>query len=85
MTPDKGADLAAAVARRAGVPLRIAGKQREADEVEFFNSIARSADASPRGRFSIERMTENHLRAYDRMVDRWRRRPARAIDQPRRV
>jgi glycosyltransferase involved in cell wall biosynthesis len=38
MTPDKGADLAAEVARRAGVPLRIAGKLREADELEFFHS-----------------------------------------------
>jgi glycosyltransferase involved in cell wall biosynthesis len=38
MTPDKGADLAASVARRAGVPLRIAGKLRESDEIEFFQS-----------------------------------------------
>jgi glycosyltransferase involved in cell wall biosynthesis len=38
MTPDKGADLAASAARRAGVPLRIAGKLREADEIEFFHS-----------------------------------------------
>jgi glycosyltransferase involved in cell wall biosynthesis len=37
MTPDKGADVAARVARQAGVPLRIAGKLREPDELEFFH------------------------------------------------
>jgi glycosyltransferase involved in cell wall biosynthesis len=36
MTPDKGVEAAIAVARSAGVPLRIAAKMREPDEFDFF-------------------------------------------------
>lgn len=36
MTPEKGAHVAAAVARRAGVPLKIAAKMREPKEYEYF-------------------------------------------------
>jgi glycosyltransferase involved in cell wall biosynthesis len=36
MSPDKGAHRAIAVAREAGLPLRIAGKKREAKELEYF-------------------------------------------------
>lgn len=37
MSPDKGAHIAARVARRAGVPLRIAGKMREPAETAYFH------------------------------------------------
>jgi len=36
MSPDKGAHRAIAVAREAGVPLKIAGKNREPKEIEYF-------------------------------------------------
>jgi glycosyltransferase involved in cell wall biosynthesis len=36
MSPDKGADVAALAARRAGIPLRIAAKMAEPQEHEFF-------------------------------------------------
>jgi glycosyltransferase involved in cell wall biosynthesis len=36
MSPDKGVHVAARVARRAGVPLRIAAKMREPDELAYF-------------------------------------------------
>ncbi len=36
MTPDKGAHRAAALARRADVPLFIAGKRREPEEIAYF-------------------------------------------------
>jgi glycosyltransferase involved in cell wall biosynthesis len=38
MEPGKGVHTAAEVARRAGVPLRIAAKMREASEVDYFES-----------------------------------------------
>jgi glycosyltransferase involved in cell wall biosynthesis len=38
MNPDKGVDAAARVARRAGVPLRIAGKMREPAERAYFDA-----------------------------------------------
>ena len=37
MSPDKGVHRAIAVARAAGMPLRIAAKMREKDEFEYFN------------------------------------------------
>lgn len=41
MSPDKGVHTAIEVARRAGVPLRIAAKMREAPEREYFESRIR--------------------------------------------
>jgi glycosyltransferase involved in cell wall biosynthesis len=41
MSPDKGVHTAIAVARRAGMPLRIAAKMREKDEHEYFNERVR--------------------------------------------
>lgn len=41
MTPDKGAHRAIEIARRAGVPLRIAAKMREEAEVAYFDSAVR--------------------------------------------
>jgi glycosyltransferase involved in cell wall biosynthesis len=38
MSPDKGVDVAARVARRAGLPLRIAAKMREPAERAFFDA-----------------------------------------------
>jgi glycosyltransferase involved in cell wall biosynthesis len=37
ISPDKGVDVAARVARAAGIPLRIAGKLREPDERAYFD------------------------------------------------
>ncbi len=39
MTPDKGIDRAIRLARRAGLPLRIAAKIRERHEREYFDSV----------------------------------------------
>ena len=39
MSPDKGVDVAARVARRAGVPLRIAAKMREPAELGYFHDV----------------------------------------------
>lgn len=39
MSPDKGVDVAARVARRAGVPLRIAAKMHEPAEHEYFHDV----------------------------------------------
>lgn len=41
MTPDKGVHRAVAVARAAGVPLRIAAKMREPHEREYFDEFVR--------------------------------------------
>jgi glycosyltransferase involved in cell wall biosynthesis len=41
MHPDKGVDTACRVARRAGVPLRIAAKMREPDEKQWFASAVK--------------------------------------------
>lgn len=41
MAPEKGVHVACAVARAAGVPLRIAAKMREPDEVGYFESVVR--------------------------------------------
>jgi glycosyltransferase involved in cell wall biosynthesis len=41
MNPDKGVHRAIAVARRAGVPLRIAAKMREEAEIAYFDSVVR--------------------------------------------
>lgn len=41
MNPDKGVHLAAAVARRAGMPLRIAAKMREPAERDYFDHQVR--------------------------------------------
>lgn len=38
MSPDKGVVEAIHIARRAGIPLRIAAKMRERDEIEYFRS-----------------------------------------------
>jgi glycosyltransferase involved in cell wall biosynthesis len=38
MSPDKGADIAARIARRAGIPLKIAAKLAEPAEYEYFRS-----------------------------------------------
>jgi len=39
MCPDKGVVEAIHIARRAGIPLRIAAKMREREEVEYFHSV----------------------------------------------
>ncbi|MET3174744.1 UNVERIFIED_ORG: glycosyltransferase involved in cell wall biosynthesis [Arthrobacter sp. UYCu721] len=39
MCPDKGVLEAIHIARRAGIPLRIAAKMRESDEIEYFRSV----------------------------------------------
>jgi glycosyltransferase involved in cell wall biosynthesis len=39
MCPDKGVLEAIHIARTAGIPLRIAAKMREADEIEYFRSV----------------------------------------------
>lgn len=41
LCPDKGADQAIAIARRAGVPLRIAGKMWATEEREYFDQLIR--------------------------------------------
>ncbi|MGO9583085.1 MAG: glycosyltransferase family 4 protein [Acidimicrobiales bacterium] len=41
MSPDKGVDAAVRVARKAGVPLKIAGKLNEQPEYEYFNERVR--------------------------------------------
>jgi len=41
MTPDKGVDRAIRIARRAGVPLRIAAKMREPAEQAYFDAAVR--------------------------------------------
>jgi glycosyltransferase involved in cell wall biosynthesis len=41
MSPDKGADRAIQVARAAGLPLRIAAKMRQPDEIEYFETHVR--------------------------------------------
>jgi glycosyltransferase involved in cell wall biosynthesis len=41
MSPDKGADRAIQVARAAGLPLRIAAKMRQPDEIEYFQTHVR--------------------------------------------
>ncbi len=41
MTPDKGVHRAVEIARRAGVPLKIAAKMREEAEVAYFDSTVR--------------------------------------------
>ncbi|HVC24433.1 MAG TPA: glycosyltransferase family 4 protein [Acidimicrobiales bacterium] len=41
MHPGKGVDAAARAARAAGVPLRIAGKMREPDEIAYFDAQVR--------------------------------------------
>jgi glycosyltransferase involved in cell wall biosynthesis len=39
MCPDKGVVEAIHIARRAGIPLRIAAKMREREEIEYFHSV----------------------------------------------
>ena len=39
LNPTKGAHIAAHVARRAGIPLRIAGKRSEQIEIDYFESV----------------------------------------------
>ncbi len=41
MTPEKGVHRAIAIARAAGVPLRIAAKMREPHEIEYFDEFVR--------------------------------------------
>ena len=41
MSPNKGVDVACRLAREAGIPLRIAAKQRERGENEYFESCVR--------------------------------------------
>jgi glycosyltransferase involved in cell wall biosynthesis len=41
MSPDKGCHRAIEVARRAGLPLKIAGKKRERPEQEYFDALVR--------------------------------------------
>ena len=41
MSPDKGAHRAIEVARRAGLPIKLAGKKRDRTELEYFDELVR--------------------------------------------